>query len=125
LKVNVIADAVLVEELVELLVIDAMRALHLAIKAWRTRADVDVPDVSRLEMPVELRLEFGAVVGLDHVYTERQPAHDLVDELHGRALGARVVDLQDANPGAIVDSRELIQAAPRTGDSLEKLDVQL
>jgi hypothetical protein len=97
--VNVIADAVLVEELVELLVIDAMRALHLAIKAWRARADVDVPDVSRLEMPVELRLEFGAVVSLHDVYAERQPAHDLVDELHGRALVARVVDFQDANPG--------------------------
>jgi hypothetical protein len=102
------SGAVLVEELVELLVIDAMRALHLAIQAWRARADVDVPNVSRLEMAVELRLEFGAVVGLHHVYPERQPAHDLVDELHGRVLVARAVDLQGANPGAIVDSRELI-----------------
>ena len=55
------SGAVLVEELVELLVIDAMRALHLAIKEW-----------------------------------------------HGRVLVARAVDLQGANPGAIVDSRELI-----------------
>jgi len=55
------SGAVLVEELVELLVIDAMRALHLAITEW-----------------------------------------------HGRVLVARAVDLQGANPGAIVDSRELI-----------------
>src|SRR5262249_32455983 len=37
----------------------------------------------------------------------------------------RVVDLQDANPGAIVDRRELIQPAARARDPLEKLHVQL
>ena len=52
-QVNVIGDAVLVEELVELLVIDAVRALHLAIEAWRARANVDVPDVEPLDVPVE------------------------------------------------------------------------
>jgi hypothetical protein len=32
---DVIADAVLVKQLIELLVINAMRALHLSIQAWR------------------------------------------------------------------------------------------
>ena len=48
------SGAVLVEELVELLVIDAMRALHLAIQAWRARADVDVPNVQPFGVPVKL-----------------------------------------------------------------------
>ena len=42
-----------------------------------------------------------------------------------RALVARVVDLQDANPGAIVDGRELIEPASRARDSLEELHVEL
>ena len=61
-QVDVVADAVLVQELVELLVINAMRALHLAVEPWRPRANVDVLDVPFLEMPVKVRLEFGAVV---------------------------------------------------------------
>ena len=82
-------------------------------------------DVEALEVPVELRLEFGAVVSLHDVDAERQPAHDVVDKLHRRTLIARVVDFQDADPSAIVNGRELIQAAPRAGDSLEKFDVDL
>jgi hypothetical protein len=78
-----------------------------------------------LEVPVELRLEFGAVVGLHHVHAKRQPADDLVDELHGRALVARVDDLQDANPRAIVNGRELIQPSPRPRDALQELHVRL
>jgi hypothetical protein len=52
-EVNVIADAVLVEELVELLVVDAMRPLDLTIETRRTRTDVDVADVEPLEVPME------------------------------------------------------------------------
>jgi hypothetical protein len=51
---DVVADAVLVEELVELLVIDAVRAFNFPIQVWRPRADVDVPNILLLEMPVEL-----------------------------------------------------------------------
>ena len=110
-QVDIVADAVLVKELVELLVIDAMRPFHLAIEPRRARANVDVPNIESLEVPVELRLKLGTVVRLHHVHAKWQPADDLVDELHGRALVARVVDLQDANPRAIVDGRELIQSA--------------
>ena len=58
---DVIADAVLVEQLVELLVVETMRALHLSVQTRRTRADVDVPDVKSLEMPVELGLKLRTV----------------------------------------------------------------
>jgi hypothetical protein len=40
-------------------------------------------------MPVELRLELGAVVGLHHVHAEWQAAEDFVDELNGGAWVAR------------------------------------
>ena len=42
-QVDVVADAVLVEELIELLVIDAMRPLDLAIEVGCPRADIDMP----------------------------------------------------------------------------------
>ena len=53
-QVDVVADAVLVEQLVELLGIDAMGALDLPVEVRRSRANVDVPDILRFEMPVEL-----------------------------------------------------------------------
>jgi hypothetical protein len=71
---DVVADAILVEELVELLVIDAMGSLHLAVETRGARADINMPNVEPLEVPVELRLELGAVVRLDDVYAEGQAA---------------------------------------------------
>jgi hypothetical protein len=40
----------------------------------RARANVHVPDVEPLEVPVEPRLELGAVVGLHDVHPEWQTA---------------------------------------------------
>jgi hypothetical protein len=51
-QVDIVGDAVLVEELIELLVIDAVRPLDLAIEMRRPGPNVDVPDVLRLQMPV-------------------------------------------------------------------------
>src|SRR5262245_21918521 len=112
-QMDVVADAVLVEQLIELLVVNAMRPLDLSIEARRAWADVHVPDVESLEMPVKLRLKLATVVGLHDVHAEWESAEDLVDEQLGRALVARVVHFQDADPGAIVDGRELIEASPR------------
>ena len=80
-QVDIVRDAVTVEQLVELLVVDAVRPLDFAIQVRRARTDVDVADVPRLEVPVELGLELGAVVGLDDVHTKRQPPHDLIGEV--------------------------------------------
>ena len=44
-QVNVIGDAVLVEELVELLVVDPMRPLDLAVEMRCARSDVDMAHV--------------------------------------------------------------------------------
>jgi hypothetical protein len=124
-QVNVVGDAVLVQELVELLVVNTMRALDLAIQVRASRLDVHVPNIQTLQVPVELRLKLSAVVRLHHVDAERQPVPDVVDESDGGALVARVVDLQHANPGAIVNGGELIEPLAGAGDPLEELHVQL
>jgi len=71
-EMDVVADAVLVEELVELLVVHAMRALHLPIEMRGARANVHVPDVEPLEVPVKLRLELSAIVPSETEVMTRQ-----------------------------------------------------
>ena len=56
---DVVADALLVEQLVELLVVGSVRALDLAVEARRARPDVDVPDAELAQVPVELGLKLG------------------------------------------------------------------
>src|SRR5262245_12532461 len=124
-EVNVVADAVLVQELVELLIVDAMGSFDLPVEMWSPRPDVYVADVAGFEMPVEMGLEFGAVVGLNDVDAEGQSPEDVVDECDGCPLRAGVVDLEHANAGAIVDRRELVKPPTRAGNPLEKLDVHL
>jgi hypothetical protein len=61
-EVNVVRNPVSIEELVELLIVDAMGPFNLAVQMWGPRPDVDVPNVTLFEMPVEVGLEFGAIV---------------------------------------------------------------
>jgi hypothetical protein len=61
-EVNVVRNPVAIEVLVELLVVDAMGAFDLAVQVRCPGPDVDVTDVELLEMPVEVGLEFGAIV---------------------------------------------------------------
>jgi hypothetical protein len=49
--------------------------------------------IERLDVPVKVRLELGAVVGLDDEDPERETTNDLVDEVDGSGLGAGVVAL--------------------------------
>jgi hypothetical protein len=84
-----------------------------------------MPDIAFFEMPVEVGLKFGAIVGLHDVDAEGQAPEDVVDEGDGRPLIARVKHFQHANPGAIVDRRELVEPPTSPGNALEKLDVDL
>src|SRR5688572_17014919 len=122
---DVIADAILIEQLVELLVVDAVRPLHFAVQPGGAGPNVTVADVSTLQVPMELRLEFCAVVGLHDMHAKWQSPKHLVDELDRGALVARIEDLQDSNPRAIVDRRELKQPPARAGNPLEELHVDL
>ena len=54
-QVDVIRDAVAIEQLVELLVIDPVRSLDLAVEVRGSRPDIDVADVARLQMPMKGR----------------------------------------------------------------------
>jgi len=47
-QMDIVADAILVEQLVKLLLVDTVGALDFAVQTRRSRADVDVPDVSLL-----------------------------------------------------------------------------
>ena len=102
-----------------------MRSLDLAVEMRRPWADVDVPDVQALEMPMKARLELRPVVGLHDVNPEREPAHDIVHELDGRPLVAGVEDLQHADARAVIDRRELVEPRARARNPLEKLHIDL
>jgi hypothetical protein len=66
--------------------------LDLAVEQRRRRLDVDVLNAAVQDVPVELGLELGAVVGLDAQDVERQLLKDVVDELHSGLLAQAVVD---------------------------------
>ncbi|HYU63692.1 MAG TPA: hypothetical protein VEN12_07900 [Verrucomicrobiae bacterium] len=52
-----VVDDHTLEHAVELIVVDSMRPLDLAIQPWRGRLDVDVLDAAIQDVPVESRLE--------------------------------------------------------------------
>ena len=52
-------------------------------------------------------LEFVSVVGPDFLDPEREPPDHVVDEVDGIRLVMSIVDLQGADTGRVVDSREL------------------
>ena len=94
-QVNIVRDAILVEELVELLFIDAVRAFNFAVQVWRARSDVDVADTPVEQVPVEARLEFRTVVRLDRDHLEGELLEHIVGELDGGLLVQALVDAKD------------------------------
>ena len=84
-----------------------------------------MPDVQRFGMPMELRLELCPIVRLQDVDSEWEPLPNAVKEADYGALVAGIIDLQNSDPGAIVDGSELIKALCRTRDALEELHVHL
>jgi hypothetical protein len=122
---DVVCDAVGVEQLVKLLIVNPVGAFDLAVEVRGAGPDVDVPDLLVFQMPVELGLELRAVVGLHRQDAERQPAADVVDKPNCRPLVAGVEDLQHADAGAVVDRGELIEAFARAWQTLQELHVDL
>jgi len=85
-QANVVADTVPAEQLVELLVVHAVRPLAFAVQMRCPRADVDMADVAGFRVPVELGLELGPVVGLYDVHAKRWSPQDFVCKLDRRLL---------------------------------------
>ncbi len=121
----VVVYAAFVEELVELLVVRAVRALDLAVEPGCAWPDVDVLDVEVSQVPMKLRLKLRAVVRLNNENSKWKPADNLVDELNRSALIAAVVNLQHPDTSAVVDSSELVKALGRAMNALQKLYVHL
>ena len=70
-QVYVVGYAVSIQQLVELLIVDAMRPFDFAVQVRCPRADINMPNVLRFGVPVKLCLELRTVVGLDDVYAEQ------------------------------------------------------
>jgi hypothetical protein len=94
-----VVDDDAVEQAVELLGVDPVGAFHLAVEPWGCGFDVAVADPQVLDVPVERRLKFDAVVCLDRLYLEREPGDDVVGELDRGLLVVAVVDPQHPQPG--------------------------
>ena len=84
-----------------------------------------MPDVQGLQVPVKLRLELGAVVRLNDVHPERQPAQTSSTKPDRCPLIAGVVDLEHPHARAVVDRCELVKAFARARNPLEELHVHL
>ena len=82
-------------------------------------------DVLLLQVPVEVGLEFCAILRLDYEHSEGKPSDDLVHEADGRLLVADVVDFQHSDASAVIDGGELIEAFSGAGIPLKEFDVDL
>ena len=77
---------------VELLDIDPVGTLNLAIEPWRRRLHVDVADAAIEKMPVKGALELSTIVGLNDLDLEWQLLEEVVRELDCRLLIVAWVD---------------------------------
>ncbi len=108
------------------MVVNPLRPLDLAVEPRRPWPDVDVSDLQRLEVPVKVRLEFGAIVRLHDEDPERETSEARRSmKLIAVAWLHASYTFSYTNPSAIVDRRELIEPLPRAGNPLEELDVHL
>src|SRR4249919_1575657 len=113
------------EHPVELLLVDPVRPLHLPVQPRGGRLDVDVSDPGIKDVVVELRLELGAVVCLNHLDLERELLEHVVDELNRGLLVEPVVDPQHPDPRAVIDRGELVVLLPRALQRSDELHVDL
>lgn len=70
-------------------------------------------------------LEFGAVVSLDKVDLEGQLLEDGVEKPDCGLLVEAVEDLENAEPGAVIDGGVLVVLLAHALDRLDELDVDL
>ena len=86
-----------------------MGSLYLAVEPGCAGLDVDVVDAPVQHVPVKRRGELRTVVGLDRLDGERQLGQDVAEELDRGLLVVARVDLEDPQPGAVVDRGELVE----------------
>jgi hypothetical protein len=86
-----VVDHHAVQEPVELLGVDAVGALDLAVEPRRAGLDVAMADAFVQDVPVEAGAELDPVVGLDDLDPEGEPLQQVVQELDGGLLVASVM----------------------------------
>ena len=91
-----VVDHDTVEESIELFLVYAVAAFDFAVEAWCGGFDVGVAESLVLDVPVELGLELGSVVGLDCVDAKWKAFGDVVDERDRGLLVAAWIDPQDS-----------------------------
>ena len=81
-----------IEHPVELLGVDPVGPLDLAVQPRRRRLDADMTDPTVQHVVVELRSELGTVIRLDHLDLERQLLEHVVEEPDRALLVEPIVD---------------------------------
>ena len=95
--------AFVAQELIELLLVGAVRSLDLPVQLRGPGFDVDVADAVVGQMPVEERLELMATVRADGVNPKRELLNHRVYEGDGVLLRVAAVDAQGPDAGGVVD----------------------
>src|SRR5450755_1409183 len=120
-----VVDHDTVQKAVELLSVDSVASLHLAVEPRGCRFDVDVANASIEYMPVELALKFGSVVRLNDLNLEGKALEQVVEELNGGLLVTAGKGPEHADSGAVVNGCELVMPLSRALDWLDELHVDL
>ncbi len=92
-----------VEKLVELFLISAVRAFDFTVQLRRTRFDIDVPNAFVFDVPVKLGLELVPPVSSDTLHTKRERFQYMIDECDRVLLRVARIDLQGPDSGCVVN----------------------
>jgi hypothetical protein len=92
------------QELVKFLLVGAVRTLDLAVQPLCSALDVSVTDALIFDVPMELCLEFMAVVSSAFPDPERESIDDVIDEVYRVCLCVFVADLKGPETRSAWDS---------------------
>ena len=95
------------EKLVALLLMGPVGSLGFAVQLRCAPFDAGVPGPGVFNMPMELGLEFVAIIRTDFTNAEWERFDDVVNEVNRVCLGMLLVDHEGAAFGCIVDCRIL------------------
>ena len=81
------------QQLIELLLVGAVRALDLAVELRRPRFDIRVSNTQIFNVPMELCLEFVTTIGSDLLDTKRKLGNDVINKGNRVLLCMTIVNL--------------------------------
>jgi len=111
--------------LIEFLVVGTVRAFDLAIELWRTRLDVCVTDALILDTPMELGLEFVAIIGANFPDPGGKALDNMVNEGDGIGLGVPAIDVEGTDAGRVGNGCVLVVSDRFAVLSLESQELHI